>query len=186
MNGEVILDPMILPIDREDAATLAGSSTSLQSGHICAYQSNSDTTLLSPNFPRLPPPEDQDRQTARKPGSDGRPPLDPERSPCESSFAGSFINDGVFAIHFLEAGTYSLRVFQKDGSRIVFIDERDEMVSGTVDEELNDVEDEKKRVKMDIMSPEDRIKNFCEVELGFSEEKAHEESKRCLRCDLEK
>jgi formate dehydrogenase major subunit len=33
---------------------------------------------------------------------------------------------------------------------------------------------------------EERKGSFKEIELSFSEEKARQEAKRCLRCDLEK
>ena len=42
------------------------------------------------------------------------------------------------------------------------------------------------RVKIEMEEPEDRIKDFREVEKGFSTEEAHFEARRCLRCDLEK
>ncbi|MGC8787545.1 MAG: FAD-dependent oxidoreductase, partial [Anaerolineae bacterium] len=44
---------------------------------------------------------------------------------------------------------------------------------------------EAKRPEMPTQAPEARVKNFAEIELGFSEEVAQEEAKRCLRCDLE-
>ncbi|MEW6215158.1 MAG: hypothetical protein AB1478_08160, partial [Nitrospirota bacterium] len=37
---------------------------------------------------------------------------------------------------------------------------------------------------MPRLSPEDRRKNFKEVELGFTEEMAVKEARRCLRCEL--
>jgi len=39
------------------------------------------------------------------------------------------------------------------------------------------------RVKMPALSPEERIKNFNLIELGFNEDQALEEAKRCLNCD---
>ena len=36
-----------------------------------------------------------------------------------------------------------------------------------------------------VQAPEVRRNNWREVELGFSEEACREESRRCLRCDLE-
>jgi hypothetical protein len=33
---------------------------------------------------------------------------------------------------------------------------------------------------------EDRKRSFKEIELSFSEDKARQEARRCLRCDLEK
>ncbi|MBC7263016.1 MAG: NADH-quinone oxidoreductase subunit NuoF [Chloroflexi bacterium] len=44
---------------------------------------------------------------------------------------------------------------------------------------------EAKRPEMPTQAPPERVKNFHEIELGFSEEIAREEAKRCLRCDLE-
>ncbi len=38
--------------------------------------------------------------------------------------------------------------------------------------------------EMPKLSPEERIKNFMEVELGFDEETAKNECSRCLRCDV--
>ncbi|MEM1538571.1 MAG: FAD-dependent oxidoreductase [Candidatus Nezhaarchaeales archaeon] len=42
----------------------------------------------------------------------------------------------------------------------------------------------KPRVKMPMLPVEKRRLNFMEVELGFNEEQALEEAKRCLQCDL--
>jgi len=44
---------------------------------------------------------------------------------------------------------------------------------------------EAKRPEMPTQASQERIKNFDQIELGFSEEVAREEAKRCLRCDLE-
>jgi NADH-quinone oxidoreductase subunit F len=44
----------------------------------------------------------------------------------------------------------------------------------------------KPRVKIEFEEPSDRIRDFREVEKGFSAEVAHFEARRCLRCDLEK
>ena len=52
--------------------------------------------------------------------------------------------------------------------------------------ELTEEEIQKaKRAKMPRLSLNARKKNFKEVELGLTEEKAVEEARRCLRCDLE-
>ena len=44
---------------------------------------------------------------------------------------------------------------------------------------------EAKRPDMPTQAANERIKNFGEIELGFSEQAACQEAKRCLRCDLE-
>jgi hypothetical protein len=43
-----------------------------------------------------------------------------------------------------------------------------------------------KRPPMPTQAPEKRVRNFGEIELGFKEEVACEEARRCLRCDLER
>ena len=48
------------------------------------------------------------------------------------------------------------------------------------DEEIEEAE----RPEMPTLSPEERTKNFKEVPLGFTEELAIKEARRCLRCDL--
>jgi NADH-quinone oxidoreductase subunit F len=45
---------------------------------------------------------------------------------------------------------------------------------------------EKGRVPMELVSAENRKQSFVEIEQGFTERQAREESSRCLRCDLEK
>jgi NADH-quinone oxidoreductase subunit F len=44
----------------------------------------------------------------------------------------------------------------------------------------------KPRIKAEHHRPQERIKDFREVEIGITKEQAHLEAKRCLRCDLEK
>ena len=44
---------------------------------------------------------------------------------------------------------------------------------------------EARRASMPMQEPAARAHNFNEVELGFAEEAAREEARRCLRCDLE-
>jgi NADH-quinone oxidoreductase subunit F len=73
-----------------------------------------------------------------------------------------------------------------DKTRVYFADEKEETPSESVAEALEEVVEEQNRVMMPTALPTERIKDFREIELGYSEEKAREESKRCLRCDLEK
>jgi len=42
------------------------------------------------------------------------------------------------------------------------------------------------RPEMSRLPIEERKRSFKETELGLSEEKAMQEAKRCLRCDLER
>jgi len=65
---------------------------------------------------------------------------------------------------------------------------------GDIDEQLAPPEEvtpftieegERYRPPMNMLPLEERLKGFAQVELGFDETKATEETKRCLRCDLE-
>jgi len=68
---------------------------------------------------------------------------------------------------------------------------------GDIDEELvpqegeilpfdvAEAEGEKYRPPMRLMALDERLHCFAQVELGFDEQQAIEETKRCLRCDLE-
>jgi hypothetical protein len=52
--------------------------------------------------------------------------------------------------------------------------------------ELTDKEiEEMQKPEVPMLEVEERSGNFREVELGFSEEMAIKEARRCLRCDLE-
>jgi len=54
-------------------------------------------------------------------------------------------------------------------------------------DELVEIEpSQEKRTKMPCLPIEERKKGFQEIELGFSQEEALKEAKRCLRCDIEK
>ncbi len=49
------------------------------------------------------------------------------------------------------------------------------------------IQEDQLRIRNELVSPKERIKDFCEVEIGYVKEtQAHEEAMRCLRCDLEK
>jgi NADH-quinone oxidoreductase subunit F len=109
----------------------------------------------------------------------------------EGIFAGGdFVTGPTYLIDAIAAGRRGAAAIDKflrgDKTRVVFVDEREEITPDAVDEVLEDVAEEKCRVKMPIAPPEERIKDFREIELGFSEARALEEAKRCLRCDLER
>ena len=56
------------------------------------------------------------------------------------------------------------------------------------DEKVDNLQEdlgEKPRVAMPVRPPKKRVRGFEEIEIGFSEDQAREEAKRCLRCDLE-
>jgi NADH-quinone oxidoreductase subunit F len=58
----------------------------------------------------------------------------------------------------------------------------EEVPSGGEEEETWEA---KPRLEIPTLPAQERKQSFQEIELGFSEEQAREEAKRCLRCDLE-
>ncbi len=48
-----------------------------------------------------------------------------------------------------------------------------------------EVEGEKYRPSIKMLPLDERLKGYAQVALGYEQEKAIEETKRCLRCDLE-
>lgn len=66
----------------------------------------------------------------------------------------------------------------------------DEIVALPPEEEvtpidMDAVEGEKHRPAMDMLSSDERVRSYAQVVLGFDPSRAIEETKRCLRCDLE-
>ncbi len=73
-----------------------------------------------------------------------------------------------------------------DTSRVDLYDLRVPVISEKVSgEEEEETLDEQPRTKMPSLAVPERKKGFYEIELGFSDEQARYEAKRCLRCDLE-
>ncbi len=102
---------------------------------------------------------------------------------------GDFVTGPTYLIEAIAAGRRAAVAIDKhirgDASRVVFIDAREEIPAAAMEETLEDVAEEKCRRKMPTAPVEKRVKDFREIELGFSEAEALEEAKRCLRCDLE-
>ena len=78
------------------------------------------------------------------------------------------------------------KYLHKDKSRIEIVDEKTDLLEEAglaLDDESME---EKPRVSVELEEPGSRVKDFREVEKGFSgEEEAQQEAVRCLRCDLE-
>mgnify|MGYP000550185352 FL=1 len=73
-----------------------------------------------------------------------------------------------------------------DEGRVYIPDEKSPRHTGTkLALETESMED-RPRVVVEVENARERIKDFREVEKGFSEEEAYREAIRCLRCDLEK
>ena len=104
---------------------------------------------------------------------------------------GDFITGPSTVIQAIASGRRAAiaisKYIQGDTSRVEIIDEKTAMPSeaglALEDESAKDQE----RVYIDLEKPEDRVKDFREVEKGYAQnDEAHLEAKRCLRCDLER
>jgi len=108
---------------------------------------------------------------------------------------------GVFAGgDFTTGPTFVIRAIASGRRAAIAIDRYLEGVEGPVqilDEKTAMEEDaplaleeetteEKPRIRVELEKPEERVKDFREIEMGLTEEQAILESTRCLRCDLEK
>jgi NADH-quinone oxidoreductase subunit F len=105
-------------------------------------------------------------------------------------FAGGDLTTGpTYVIRAIASGRRAALAIGKylkgEKGKVEILDEKTAMKEDAglaLDEETGE---ERPRIKVDVEKPEDRVKDFREVEKGFTEEKAHWEAVRCLRCDLE-
>ena len=103
---------------------------------------------------------------------------------------GDFTTGPTFAIRAIASGRRAAIAIDKylcgDAGRVYIPDEKSprHTPSGLALEE--EVSEDQPRIEVDLESADERVKDFREVEKGFTAEQAHCEAKRCLRCDLEK
>ncbi|MFC1883703.1 NADH-ubiquinone oxidoreductase-F iron-sulfur binding region domain-containing protein [Thermodesulfobacteriota bacterium] len=102
---------------------------------------------------------------------------------------GDFTTGPTFAIRAIASGRRAAiaidRYLRGDKGRIRILDQKTEMaedLSLALDEETKQDEP---RIKTELERPEERVKDFREVEKGFTKGEAQQEALRCLRCDLE-
>ena len=103
---------------------------------------------------------------------------------------GDFTTGPTYVIRAIASGRRAAiaieRYLQGETGRIRIVDEKTETVEDiglALDEETTE---EKPRIEIQLEKPEERVRDFREVEKGFTREEAHREAMRCLRCDLEK
>lgn len=104
---------------------------------------------------------------------------------------GDFITGPSTVIQAIASGRRAAiaihKYLQDDDSRIEIIDEKTSMQSESGLSLDDETAQEQPRIRVDLVKPEDRVKNFQEVEKGYAQtEEVHREAIRCLRCDLEK
>jgi NADH-quinone oxidoreductase subunit F len=73
-----------------------------------------------------------------------------------------------------------------DTSRVEIYDLKAGVVGELPSQETEETWETQPRMAVPTLPTEQRKMSFAEVELSFSEERARQEAKRCLRCDLEK
>jgi NADH-quinone oxidoreductase subunit F len=103
---------------------------------------------------------------------------------------GDFTTGPTFVIRAISSGRRAAIAIDKylggDKSRVYIPDEKSPRHTGTKLALEEESMEDKPRVDVEFADAEERIKDFREVEKGFSEEQAYREAIRCLRCDLEK
>jgi NADH-quinone oxidoreductase subunit F len=103
---------------------------------------------------------------------------------------GDFVTGPSTIIEAIAAGRRGTVAIDKylrgDISKVELYDLKEPVPDESLEVKLEGVEEEKPRIKMPVVPPEERVIDFREIELGFTEGKAKEEAKRCLRCDLER
>jgi len=103
---------------------------------------------------------------------------------------GDFISGPSTVIQAIASGRRAALAIHKhlqgDKSRVEIVDEKSELQSTAglaLDEEVTE---DQPRIETEYEDVGERIRDFREVEKGFTKDQAHREAKRCLRCDLEK
>ncbi len=103
---------------------------------------------------------------------------------------GDFTTGPTFVIRAIASGRRAALAIDKylagDKARIYMPDEKTRRAQASRLALEEEAAGEKHRVEVGFEHPEERIRDFREVEQGFTESEAHFEARRCLRCDLEK
>ncbi|UCF82453.1 MAG: FAD-dependent oxidoreductase [Desulfobacteraceae bacterium] len=108
-----------------------------------------------------------------------------------SVFAGGDFTTGPsIVINAIASGRRAALAIDKylrgEKGRVEIADEKTSMVEDiglALDDETTE---EKPRIEIQLEEPKERVRDFREVEKGFTREEAYREAMRCLRCDLEK
>ncbi len=105
---------------------------------------------------------------------------------------GDFTAGPTFVINAIASGRRAALAIDKylrgDKTRVEIPDEKTAMSieTGLALDNDNETKEDQPRIEVSLETPDDRIKDFREVEKGFASEKeVFREAGRCLRCDLE-
>jgi NADH-quinone oxidoreductase subunit F len=103
---------------------------------------------------------------------------------------GDFVSGPGMVIEAIAAGRRGAiaidKYLQGDTSRVEMYDLKPSVIEEAVSREEEESWEPQFRPETPHLPLQERKGSFREIELSFSEEKARQEAKRCLRCDLEK
>ena len=103
---------------------------------------------------------------------------------------GDFVTGPGMVIDAIAAGRRAAIAVHKylkgDTSRVEIYDLKAGVVGELPAQEIEETWEVQPRLRVSLLPAQERKASFAEVELGFSEERAKQEAKRCLRCDLER
>jgi NADH-quinone oxidoreductase subunit F len=103
---------------------------------------------------------------------------------------GDFVSGPGMVIEAIAAGRRGATAIDKylrgDTSRVELYDLKPSVVKEEITREEEESWEPQFRPEIPLLTLKERKGSFQEIELSFSEEKAMQEAKRCLRCDLEK
>jgi len=103
---------------------------------------------------------------------------------------GDFVTGPGMVIDAIAAGRRGAlaidKYLKRDTSRVEMYDLKTEVIVEATTEVEEETWEAQPRLEVPTLPAEERKGSFEEIELSFSEEKAIQEAKRCLRCDLEK
>jgi len=103
---------------------------------------------------------------------------------------GDFVTGPGMVIDAIAAGRRAAIAIDKylkgDTSRVEIYDLKTGVVGELPSQEIQETWEVQPRVALPLLPVRKRKASFAEVELAFSEDKARQEARRCLRCDLER
>jgi NADH-quinone oxidoreductase subunit F len=102
---------------------------------------------------------------------------------------GDFVTGPGMVVDAIAAGKRAAMAIDKylrsDTTRVEIYDRKAEAILGARVQELEETWETQPRLEVRTLPVPERRTSFNEIELGFTEEVAIREAKRCLRCDLE-
>jgi NADH-quinone oxidoreductase subunit F len=103
---------------------------------------------------------------------------------------GDFVTGPGMVIDAIAAGRRAAIAIDKylkgDTSRVEIYDLKAGVVGELPSQEIEEAWEVQPRLAVPTLPVQERKTSFAEIELSFSEERARQEAKRCLRCDLER